>query len=243
MKIALIGYGKMGREIEQIALQRGHDVVSIIDRDNKEDMQSPSFLSADVVIEFTTPETAVGHYKYCFEHALPVVSGTTGWLAERAEVEQVRKTHDGAFFYASNFSVGVYLFDQLNRFLARLMNGQETYDVRMEEVHHIHKKDHPSGTALSLAQGLLEELGRKARIVPYLEGETPSVAEGDLEIKCCREGEVPGVHRIIYDSDIDTISIEHSAKGRRGFALGAVLAAEYLRGKKGVFSMNDMMGL
>lgn len=243
MKIALIGYGKMGHEIEKIALQRGHSIVSIVDRDNPEALASEAFLSADVVIEFTTPDTAVQHYTYCFEHGLPIVSGTTGWLARREEVERVRKTCDGAFFYASNFSVGVYIFDLVSRHLARLMNAHDTYDVRMEEVHHIHKKDHPSGTALSLAEGILSELERKATIVPFLDSETPAIPADGLGIACSREAEVPGIHRIRYESDIDSISIEHSAKGRQGFAFGAVLAAEYLKGKKGTFGMKDMMGV
>ena len=243
MKIALIGYGKMGHEIEKIAPQRGHSIVSIVDRDNPEALTSEAFLSADVVIEFTTPDTAVRHYIYCFEHGLPVVSGTTGWLDRREEVEQVRETCEGAFFYASNFSIGVYMFDLVSRHLARLMDAYDTYDVRMEEVHHIHKKDHPSGTALSLAEGILSELGRKTMVVPFLGGETPAIPAEGLGIECFREGEVPGIHRIRYESGIDSISIEHSAKGRQGFAFGAILAAEYLKGKKGTFGMKDMMGM
>lgn len=233
----------MGREIEKIARQRGHTVVSIVDQDNPEALASEAFLSADVVVEFTTPDTAVQHYTYCFEHHLPVVSGTTGWLARREEVERVCEANDGAFFYASNFSVGVYMFDLVSRHLARLMNAYDTYDVCMEEVHHVHKKDHPSGTALSLAEGILSELERKERIVACLDGERPDVTEKDLRIECFREGEVPGIHRVRYESEIDSISMEHSAKGRQGFAFGAVLAAEYLRGKKGSFGMKDMMGV
>ncbi|MDO4770809.1 4-hydroxy-tetrahydrodipicolinate reductase [Porphyromonas sp.] len=240
MKIALIGYGKMGHAIEKIATGRGHSIVSIIDQNNPQDLTSEAFLSADVVIEFTTPDTAVEHYIHCFKHHLPVVSGTTGWLSRRDMVENSRKEHEGAFFYASNFSVGVYIFDLVSRKLAQLMNPYD-YEVRMQEVHHIHKKDHPSGTALSLAEGVLEGLDRKKRLVPFLEGEHRNIPADALGIECFREGEVPGIHRITYESDVDTISIEHSAKGREGFALGAVLAAEFIRERKGAFGMKDMM--
>ncbi len=244
MKIALIGYGKMGQAIERIALGRGHSVVAVIDRHNTEEIEGEEFRSADVVIEFTTPDTAVEHYMKCFGLGMPVVSGTTGWLDRRNEVEQACLSNEGAaFFYASNFSVGVYLFDLINKRLAELMNLRTEYDVRMEEVHHIHKKDHPSGTALTLSESIISRIDRKERGVAYLDGsgEAKSFAPDELPIRCIREGEVPGIHRIIYGSAVDSITIEHSAKGREGFALGAVLAAEFLKGKRGIYGMDDLM--
>ena len=235
MKIALIGYGKMGKTIEQIALQRGHQIVSIIDINNTADFESEAFRSADVAIEFTTPATALGNYMRCFEANVPVVSGTTGWLEHldevKAKCEQVGKT----FFYASNFSVGVNIFFALNRYLAKIMNGFPAYDVRMTEVHHIHKLDAPSGTAITLAEGILENVERKKRWTLET-AEQPT----DLPIHAIREGEVPGIHEIIYESEADTISIKHDAKSRAGFALGAVIAAEFTAGKKGFLGMNDL---
>ena len=216
MKIALIGYGKMGKTIEQIALQRGHQIVSIIDINNTADFDSEAFRSADVAIEFTTPATALGNYMRCFEANVPVVSGKT-------------------FFYASNFSVGVNIFFALNRYLAKIMNGFPAYDVRMTEVHHIHKLDAPSGTAITLAEGILDNVERKERWTLET-AEQPT----DLPIHAIREGEVPGIHEIIYESEADTISIKHDAKSRAGFALGAVIAAEFTAGKKGFLGMNDL---
>lgn len=235
MKIALIGYGKMGKTIEQIAIRRGHQIVSIIDINNAADMESEAFRSADVAIEFTTPATAFGNYMKCFEADVPVVSGTTGWLDRIGEIKE-KCAHEGkTFFYASNFSIGVNIFFALNKYLARIMDGFPAYDVTMTETHHIHKLDAPSGTAITLAEGILENLGRKDRWTL----ETADKAT-DLPIHAIREGEVPGIHEIRYESDVDTISIKHDAKSRAGFALGAVVAAEFTAGKKGFLGMNDL---
>ena len=235
MKIALIGYGKMGKTIEQIALQRGHQIVSIIDINNTADFDSEAFRSADVAIEFTTPATALGNYMRCFAANVPVVSGTTGWLQHLDEVKAKCEQEGKTFFYASNFSVGVNIFFALNRYLAKIMNGFPAYDVRMTEVHHIHKLDAPSGTAVTLAEGILDNVERKERWTLET-AEQPT----DLPIHAIREGEVPGIHEIIYESEADTISIKHDAKSRAGFALGAVIAAEFTAGKKGFLGMNDL---
>ena len=235
MKIALIGYGKMGKTIEQIALQRGHQIVSIIDINNTADFESEAFRSADVAIEFTTPATALGNYMRCFAANVPVVSGTTGWLQHLDEVKAKCEQEGKTFFYASNFSVGVNIFFALNRYLAKIMNGFPAYDVRMTEVHHIHKLDAPSGTAITLAEGILDNVERKERWTLET-AEQPT----DLPIHAIREGEVPGIHEIIYESEADTISIKHDAKSRAGFALGAVIAAEFTAGKKGFLGMNDL---
>ena len=236
MKIALIGYGKMGKTIEQIALQRGHQIVSIIDINNTADFDSEAFRSADVAIEFTTPATALNNYMRCFAANVPVVSGTTGWLDHLDEVKAKCEQEGKTFFYASNFSVGVNIFFALNRYLAKIMNNFPAYDVRMTEVHHIHKLDAPSGTAITLAEGILEQIDRKERWTLET-AEQPT----DLPIHAIREGEVPGIHEIVYESEADTISIKHDAKSRAGFALGAVIAAEFTAGKKGFLGMNDLL--
>lgn len=236
MKIALIGYGKMGKTIEQIALTRGHRIVSVIDITNPQDFNSDAFRSADVAIEFTTPATAFGNYMKCFEANVPVVSGTTGWLEHIDEIKEKCNREGKTFFYASNFSIGVNIFFALNKYLAKIMDRFPSYDVRMEEVHHIHKLDAPSGTAITLAEGITENVERKNRWTLEKE-ETPA----DIAIHAVREGEVPGIHEIVYDSDVDYISIKHSAKSRQGFALGAVIAAEFTCGKKGFLGMEDML--
>ena len=235
MKIALVGYGKMGKTIEQIALSRGHEIVSIIDINNPDDFESAAFKSADVAIEFTTPATAFDNYMKCFAANVPVVSGTTGWTARMGEIKEMCEKEGKTFFYASNFSIGVNIFFALNKYLAKVMNNFPSYDVRMTEVHHIHKLDAPSGTAITLAEGILENIDRKDRWTL----ETAEKAT-DLPIHAIREGEVPGIHEIIYESDVDTISITHDAKSRAGFALGAVVAAEFTAGKKGFLGMSDL---
>lgn len=236
MKIALIGYGKMGKTIEQIALSRGHQIVSIVDINNPEEFNSDNFKSADVAIEFTTPATAFNNYMKCFAANVPVVSGTTGWLDRIEEVKTMCEKEGKTFFYASNFSIGVNIFFALNKYLAKIMNNFPNYDVKMTETHHIHKLDAPSGTAITLAEGILENIDRKDRW-------TLDAAEqpADLPIHAIREGEVPGIHEITYESDVDYISIKHDAKSRAGFALGAVVAAEFTAGKKGFLGMNDML--
>lgn len=236
MKIALIGYGKMGKEIEKISIERGHQIVSIIDENNISEFDSPTFKSADVAIEFTTPATAMNNFRKCFQANVPVVAGTTGWLEHLPEVKNACEKENQTFFYASNYSLGVNIFFAVNRYLAKIMNNYPDYSVKMEEVHHIHKLDAPSGTAITLAEGIIENLDRKKSW--KLETETdPS----DLAIHCIREGEVPGIHEILYQSDADVISIKHDAKNRKGFALGAVLAAEFTKDKKGFLGMKDML--
>ena len=232
MKIALIGYGKMGHAIEQIALQRGHEIVSVIDVNNQEDFTSDAFKSADVAIEFSMPAVAMDNYRRAFAAGVPVVSGTTGWLEHLPEIKEACKAGQ-TFFYASNFSLGVNIFFALNKYLAKIMNDFPAYDVRMVETHHVHKLD---ATAITLAEGLIDNIERKNK---WVEGKEP--AEDEIGICSVREGEVPGIHTVIYESDVDTISITHDAKSRMGFALGAVIAAEFTCGKKGFLTMQDML--
>lgn len=237
MKIALIGYGKMGREIERVALLRGHDVVSIIDRDNREDFDSPAFLSADVAIEFTAPDAAFGNVKEAFARGVKVVSGTTGWIDKHGKEIDELCTNGATLLWASNFSIGVAVFAAVNKYLATLMNRFANYDVSMTEVHHVHKLDAPSGTAITLADQIVERLDRKHG---WVKGETGDAAS--IGIRSIREGEVPGVHSICYESEADKLTITHEAKNRSGFALGAVLAAEYACGHKGRLSLEEMFG-
>lgn len=236
MKIALIGYGKMGKTIEQIALSRGHQIVSIVDINNPEEFQSVNFKSADVAIEFTTPATAFDNYMKSFAADVPVVSGTTGWLDRISEIKEKCEKEGKTFFYASNFSIGVNIFFALNKYLAKIMNNFPSYNISMTETHHIHKLDAPSGTAITLAEGILENVDRKERWTLET-AEQPT----DLPIHAIREGEVPGIHEVTYESDVDYISIKHDAKSRAGFALGAVVAAEFTAGKKGFLGMDDML--
>jgi 4-hydroxy-tetrahydrodipicolinate reductase len=236
MKIALIGYGKMGKTIEQIAKKRGHDIAVAIDVNNVSDLDSEAFKTADVAIEFTTPTTALNNYRKCFAAYIPVVSGTTGWLDSLPEIKAACENEGQTFFYASNFSLGVNIFFALNKYLAKIMNNFPDYNVKMEEVHHIHKLDAPSGTAITLAEDILTENSSKTRWNLDVEEH-----KTDLAIHCIRQGETPGIHEIDYESSVDTISIKHDAKSRDGFALGAVLAAEFVIGKKGFLGMNDML--
>ena len=233
MKIALIGYGKMGKTIEQIALNRGHQIVSIVDINNPEEFQSANFKSADVAIEFTTPATAFDNYMKSFAAGVPVVSGTTGWLDRIGEIKEKCEKEGKTFFYASNFSIGVNIFFALNKYLAKIMNNFPSYNISMTETHHIHKLDAPSGTAITLAEGIIENVDRWTLET----AEQPT----DLPIHAIREGEVPGIHEVTYESDVDYISIKHDAKSRAGFALGAVVAAEFTAGKKGFLGMDDML--
>lgn len=234
MKIALIGYGKMGKTIEQIAKDRGHEIVSIIDIDNLQDFESEAFKSADVAIEFTRPDVALGNVRKCFAARVPVVVGTTGWNLN--DVKEELEANGNTLFWASNFSLGVNIFAAVNRYLAKIMNGFPEYNVEMEEVHHIHKLDAPSGTAITLAEDILKNLDRKQAWTKETEN-----SASDLAIKSIREGEVPGIHTITYDSSVDSITITHDAKSRAGFALGAVVAAEFTAGKKGLLGMCDML--
>lgn len=249
MKIALIGYGKMGRMIEQIAKDRGHEIVSIIDVDNQQDFDSEAFKSADVAIEFTNPTAAYGNYLKAFKNNVKVVSGSTGWMNDHGDdVRQMCSEEGGqTLFWASNFSIGVAIFSAVNRYLAKIMNGFTQYDVRMEETHHIHKLDAPSGTAITLAEDIIDNVDRKTDWVKgvqrladgTVEG-TNDVAADRLAIESIRRDEVPGIHSVIYDSDADCITITHDAHSRKGFALGAVLAAEYTKDHKGLLTISDM---
>jgi 4-hydroxy-tetrahydrodipicolinate reductase len=235
MKIALIGYGKMGKMIEQIALSRGHEIVSIIDIDNQEDFESEAFASADVAIEFTTPMTAYENYLKAWKAGVKVVSGSTGLMKEHGDDVKRACTEEGkTLFWASNFSIGVAIFSAVNKYLAKIMNQFPQYDVEMEETHHVHKLDHPSGTAITLAEGILENLERKES---WAEDTTDPKL---LRIDHIRRGEVAGIHTVRYDSEADIITITHDAHSRQGFALGAVLAAEYTKEHEGLLTISDM---
>ncbi|WP_456001314.1 4-hydroxy-tetrahydrodipicolinate reductase [Prevotella sp.] len=248
MKIALIGYGKMGHMIEQIALERGHEIVSIIDVNNPDDFDSPAFSSADVAIEFTNPTAAFGNYKRAFAHNVKVVSGSTGWMNDhKEEVERLCTEGGQTLFWASNFSIGVAIFSAVNRYLAKIMNGFPQYNVAMEEVHHVHKLDAPSGTAITLAEDIINCIDRKDKWVKGFqhnadgtESGTNEVAPNELPIASIRRDEVPGIHSISYDSDADKITITHDAHSRQGFALGAVLAAEYTKDHTGLLTTSDL---
>lgn len=236
MKIALIGYGKMGKIIERIALERGHEIVSIIDIENIEDFDSDAFKSADVAIEFTAPHVAISNIRSAFKSGVPVVCGTTGWTEHLPHIKKEIEENGYTLFWASNYSIGVNIFAAVNKFLAKIMNQYPEYNVEMTEVHHTQKLDAPSGTAITLAEGILENLTRKTNWSKETE-ESPA----DLAIKSIREGLVPGIHTIRYESFVDSIEITHDAKSREGFALGAVVAAEFTAGKKGLLGMQDLM--
>ncbi len=236
MKIALIGYGKMGRTIQRIAQERGHQIVAIIDKDNQDDFASQAFLSADVAIEFSTPQTAFQNILHCFEKHIPVVVGTTGWLDKMEDIKAACADGKQTVFYASNFSIGVNIFFALNNHLARVMNKHANYKVQLEETHHIHKLDAPSGTAISLADDII---CANDSLLNWHEGETHDPQT--LQILSTRQGEVPGYHAVTYESEVDTIQIAHNAKCRDGFALGAVIAAEFTANNKGFLTMQDLL--
>jgi 4-hydroxy-tetrahydrodipicolinate reductase len=237
MRIALIGYGKMGKAIEKIALARGHEIVLRIQSANLQDRTIENLQKADVAIEFTGPEAALDNIQQCLLAGTPVVSGSTGWLAEWNSVAQTCTEKKGAFLYASNFSVGVNIFFEINKQLAALMSNQMSYDVQITEIHHTQKKDAPSGTAITLAEQVLEKLSRKRRWVNH-----PSKLPEDLAIISERTDPAPGTHIVDYQSGVDTISITHTAHNREGFAIGAVLAAEFLQHKTGIFGMKEVLG-
>lgn len=236
MKIALIGYGKMGKTIERIAKERGHEIVSVIDLDNTEDFESAAFKSADVAIEFTMPMVARENVHRAFAAGVPVVCGTTGWIENLPELKKEVQEQGNTLFWSSNFSLGVNVFMAVNKYLARLMNRFPEYEVEMTEVHHTQKLDAPSGTAITLAEGILENMDRKTSWSKEMASKPEEIA-----IKSIREGLVPGTHTIVYDCDVDTITITHEAKNREGLALGAVVAAEFTSGKKGFLGMNDLL--
>lgn len=242
MKIALLGYGKMGKTIETIAVKRGHSIILKVDKDNFEPFPLEELKKADVAIEFSTPKTVVGNILHCFNAGVPVVVGTTAWSDQFEFVSAKCKEKNGTIFTASNFSLGVNLFFRLNTQLAKLMNPYSDYQVSMEEIHHIHKLDAPSGTGITLAEGILSNLNRKKTWKDYRDELPREIPASELPIVSQRIGEVPGTHSVIYDSNVDRITITHEAFSREGFALGAIIAAEWLIGKKGIFGMNDLLG-
>ncbi len=238
MKIALIGYGKMGKAIEEIALEKGHEIVLKIDVGNSDEFTKENLQRADAAIEFTGPHSAFDNVKKCIEFGVPVISGSTGWLDKWNEISAMCETHNGCLVYSSNYSIGVNLFFELNKQLAKLMEPYDAYDVQMTETHHTEKKDAPSGTAITLAEQILSNMGRKNQWV-----NSPSANATDLVITSERIDPAPGTHTVAYDSPIDTIEITHTAHTRKGFASGAVLAAEFAKNKSGIFTMKEVLGL
>ncbi len=238
MNIALIGYGKMGKAIEEIAIQRGHKIVLKIDLDNASDLNAANLSKADVAIEFTSPASAFNNVMKCLEHKTPVVCGSTGWLDKWLTVKEYCEKQKGALVYASNYSVGVNIFFELNKRLAELMANHSDYDVKLKEIHHTQKKDAPSGTAVTLAEQVLEYIPRKHN---WINKEAATASE--LAIISERMDPAPGTHHVLYTSAIDDIEIIHTAHNRTGFATGAVLAAEFIKDKQGIYSMSDVLGL
>ena len=238
LKIALIGYGKMGKAIEAVAIERGHKVVLKIDISTMETFTAENLQQCDVAIEFTSPHSAVKNISSCLQAGIPVISGSTGWLSQWNEIKELCNSSNGALVYASNFSVGVNIFFEVNKKLAQLMNPHHDYAVSMMEIHHTEKKDAPSGTAITLAEQVFENLDRKTNWVTE-----PSTDPGALIITSERKDPAPGTHKVLYSSAIDDIEIIHTAHNRQGFATGAVLAAEFIQNKKGIFSMKDVLGL
>ncbi len=236
MKAIIIGYGKMGREIERILAERGHEVTLVVDQDNVSDLTAENLARADVAIEFTTPATAYGNLRKCLECGAAVVSGTTGWTERLPELQGLCRERGGAMFYASNYSLGVNLMFRLNRELARLMNRFPQYEVSIEETHHTEKKDSPSGTAATLADDIIERMDRKSGWVNEATDDPALIG-----IRSSRVGMTPGDHSVTYTSEDDVLEIRHSIKNRRTLALGAVVAAEFLCGKSGVFTMDDLI--
>ncbi|HEY9533155.1 MAG TPA: 4-hydroxy-tetrahydrodipicolinate reductase [Mucilaginibacter sp.] len=247
MKIALLGYGKMGKIIEKIAFDRKHEIVLKIDYDNQQDLTAENLQKADVAIEFSTPGTVLTNIDHCFNAGVPIVVGTTGWHEQIAEIEQRYNNSDKAFIYGTNFSVGVNIFFHINKVLAKLMNSHPYYDVQVEEIHHLQKLDSPSGTAITIAEGIIDNLDQKKQWINVLTDTNNLVEDNakaeDLLIESHRIDSVPGTHTVIYDSEVDTIEIKHTAHNRNGFALGAVLAAEWIKDRKGFYSVEDMFDL
>ena len=236
MRIVLIGYGKMGKEIERIAIDRGHQIVSKIDIENPDDLISLTNKEVDVAIEFSNPISAFSNIMKCIEKQIPIVCGTTGWLEKKAEVEKATQSFDSTFFYASNYSIGVNLFFKLNKQLAKLMHAHAGYDIYTNEIHHLEKKDSPSGTAITIAEGIMSQYSNKKK---WVNNEIPRADE--IGIWSQRESTKPGTHTVKYISKVDQIEMTHEAFSREGFALGAVIAAEWILGKKGVLGMDDML--
>jgi len=238
MKIAIIGYGKMGKEIEKICLERAHEISLIIDIQNLSDLNQENLKKVDVAIDFTTPATVVKNILACFDAGVPVVAGTTGWNKDLKRISEICIEKNQALIHSSNFSIGVNILFAVNEYMASLMNKFPQYDVSMEEIHHTQKLDAPSGTAISLADQIISKLERKSK----WQLDIPSGPD-TLGIKAVREGDIKGIHEIKYDSEVDYITIKHFSKSRKGLALGAVLAAEFIKGKKGIYTMRQLMGL
>jgi 4-hydroxy-tetrahydrodipicolinate reductase len=238
MKLALLGYGKMGQEIEKAAIERGHSIVLIIDVNNQNELTKENLLKADVAIDFSTPSSAVKNILICFGAGIPIVCGTTGWNSELDHISTTCKETNQALFHSSNFSIGVNILFAVNEYLAKIMNSYNQYDVRMEETHHTQKLDAPSGTAISIAEQIISRLDRKSSW-----SLDPSETPDKIKIKAIREGDIKGIHEIIYESDVDYIKLKHFTKSRKGLALGAVLAAEFVKDRKGIFTMRDLLGI
>lgn len=236
MNIIISGYGRMGKEVETIALKRGHQILARIDRPDEWKQLDAVQPQVDVVIDFSQPEVVVNNLKRCFDARIPIVTGTTAWDEQLEEVVQACAAQEGTLFYAPNFSIGVHIFFRANQQLAKLMAGTEGYSAMIDETHHIHKLDAPSGTAIKIADGIIAQNKQFEKWVKGL-----SASQSDLSIVSNREAEVTGTHEVIYDSEVDKISLKHEAKNRSGFALGAVLAAEFVQGKQGVFTMDDLL--
>ncbi|EHQ25350.1 4-hydroxy-tetrahydrodipicolinate reductase [Mucilaginibacter paludis] len=244
MKIALLGYGKMGKIIEQIALDRKHEIVLKIDYTNLDELTVDNLTKADVAIEFSTPDSVLNNIRQCFEAKVPIIIGTTGWYGQLQQIKDECIKTNNALLYASNFSVGVNIFFHMNQILAKLMNRYPYYEVQVEEIHHVQKLDSPSGTAMTIAEGIIDNLDSKTEWVNVLQenGDEPidAVKSNQLLIESLRIDSVPGTHTVIYDSEVDMIEFKHTAHNRSGFALGAVLAAEWIQNKKGFFTASDM---
>jgi len=236
LNIALIGYGKMGKEIEKIALERGHFVSLKIDENNSSDLNSENLKNVDVCIEFTNPKSVIQNIKTCFKNNVPIVSGTTGWINELQNIIDLCKNTNKTFFYASNYSIGVNIFFEINKKLANLMNFQNEYEIEITEIHHTQKLDSPSGTAITIANQIIENIDRKSAWK-----ESQKVDSNEIKTTALRQENVTGTHIINYISEIDEIEIKHVANNRKGFAIGAVLAAEFIAGKNGYFTMSDML--
>ena len=232
MKIALLGYGKMGKVIEKIALERGHEIVLKKDQSNSFD----GLLNADIAIDFSIPDSAVRNITECLNNEIPVISGTTGWLNDYPKIVALCEEKNGSFIYGSNFSLGVNIFFELNEYLSKMMANMKQYNVSMEEIHHTQKLDAPSGTAITLAEGIIKH-------TDYTNWTLENPTKNQIEINAKRIENIPGTHSVFYDSEVDQIEIKHTAHSREGFALGAVVAAEWLVGKKGVFTMKDVLGI
>ena len=242
MKIVLLGYGKMGQLIERFAMKRGHEVVLIVDEQNRDSIGSEDLEDADIAIDFSTPHAALENISLCFESNLPLVVGTTGWYDHLDEVKATCLEADQSLLYGSNFSIGVNIFFHINKLLAKAINPYKQYDVQVEEIHHIHKLDAPSGTAITIAEGILENNEDKSAWVNSVEGSGEEVIPkaNELLIESLRIEEVPGTHTVLYSSEVDQIEFKHTAHSREGFALGAVIAAEWLFGKKGFYQVTEM---